>query len=209
MSKINIGNMIKAGMRGYASLAGSRALLIAISGIDAAGKSTLAGKLAYGLREEELNVATISVEKWHDPRRTQLGNKPVSDYYQNAYKPKPLFEKLVLPLKQARSVSLQNAIVEVANGQHRTQNYSYEAVDVIILEGIFLLKPALLAHYDLSFWVECSFTTALRRALKVKPKGISVSQFMANFQKIYFPAQRLHIERDAPQAAATAIYPND
>ena len=210
MGKINISGMLKAITRGRASIAPDNALLVAISGIDAAGKTTVSGKLAFSLREEGLEVAMISLEKWHNPRKRPIsGPKPAVTYYQEAYKWQPLFEQLLLPLKQTRSVALKNATIEVAPEQFQTQNYEFAAVDVVLVDGVFLLKPQVRAYFDLGFWVEVSFTTALNRALKVKPRGVSISQYMANFQKVYFPAQRLHIERDTPQDVANAVYPND
>ena len=47
--------------------------------------------------------------------------------------------------------------------------FDFHDVEVIVLEGIFLLKREFRALYDLAFWVECSFETALARALRRAP----------------------------------------
>jgi uridine kinase len=48
-----------------------------------------------------------------------------------------------------------------------------EEVDIIVLEGIYLLKHAYRHYFDLAFWVECTFETALQRALQRGQEGAS------------------------------------
>jgi uridine kinase len=55
--------------------------------------------------------------------------------------------------------------VEELATRARRHPYEFREVDVILLEGIFLLKQELRAHYDLSIWIDCSFKTALARAI--------------------------------------------
>lgn len=44
--------------------------------------------------------------------------------------------------------------------------YEFQDVDIIILEGIYLLKQAYRYHFNLSFWVEGTFETVLAWALQ-------------------------------------------
>ena len=53
---------------------------------------------------------------------------------------------------------------ETASG-YRKHIYQFTDIDVILLEGIYLLKRQFQSTYDLSFWIECSFETALSRAI--------------------------------------------
>jgi hypothetical protein len=72
--------------------------------------------------------------------------------------------------------------------------------------GIYLLKPAFRAFYDLSVWVECSFATALERAI-ARPGRLSPG----DGRSVPRPSFRRNrsISRDAPQRAATLIIDND
>jgi len=78
-----------------------------------------------------------------------------------------------------------------------------------VLEGSFLLKRELRERYGLSFWVECSFETALRRALLRDQEGLPEGQLIADYGWIYFPAQRIHLVRDGLQAFVDGIFVND
>ena len=85
----------------------------------------------------------------------------------------------------------------------------FQDIDVILLEGIYLLKRAFQVHYDLSVWLDCSFETALTRALSRGQEGLRRADTIKAYRTIYFPAQEIHFHRDDPQRAATLIVNND
>jgi uridine kinase len=90
-----------------------------------------------------------------------------------------------------------------------TWHRSFDDIDVILVEGIFLLKPAYRGHFDESFWVNCTFKTALERALARGQEGLPPDETIRDYQTIYFPAQRIHLHEDNPRAFATAVLNND
>lgn len=82
-------------------------------------------------------------------------------------------------------------------------------MDVVILEGIFLLKRGYRDEYDLSFWIDCTFETALERAIERAQEGLPVESTVEAYKTVYFPAQRIHFERDDPRTSASQIIRND
>src|SRR5206468_11946319 len=68
---------------------------------------------------------------------------------------------------------------------------------------IFLLKHAFQLYYDFSCWIDCSFDTALERAIARGQEGLSPEDTTHAYRTIYFPAQEIHFQRDDPRAAAT------
>ena len=90
-----------------------------------------------------------------------------------------------------------------------SQSATYWGHENDAIEGIYLLRRPFQAHYDLSFWVDCTFETALERALVRRQEGLSEAETIAAYRTIYFPAQAIHLGRDAPRAAASAIVVND
>lgn len=84
-----------------------------------------------------------------------------------------------------------------------------DGLDVVVLEGIFLLKPEFRRHYDVALWVECGFETALGRALARGQEGLSREETIRAYRTIYFPARELHLARDDPRSAATLVLDND
>lgn len=120
-----------------------------------------------------------------------------------------MFEQLVLPLRDHRSVRVEADFAEETATDYRRHTYAFEDIDVIVLEGIYLLKRPFQPYYDLSFWVECTFETALERAVARAQEGLPPEDTIRAYRTIYFPAQEVHFDRDRPLAAATAAVNND
>lgn len=188
----------------------TRAVLVAISGIDASGKGALALSLAQQLQARGLKTALIALDPWHEPQSVRFSSRqPAEHFYTHAFRWDELFASLILPLKQNRSVTLTTTLIEIAQDKFYSHTYRFENVDVILLEGIFLLKRDLRSHYDLAFWVECSFDAALRRAVMRNQEGADPWDIVKDYQTIYFPAQRVHFEKDAPLDSADLVYLNE
>ncbi|MDJ0714868.1 MAG: hypothetical protein QNJ54_11695 [Prochloraceae cyanobacterium] len=82
-------------------------------------------------------------------------------------------------------------------------------MDVIVLEAIYLLQPAFMADYDFSLWIDCSFKTALERALARGQEDLPAQETINAYRTIYFPAQEIYFQRDNPRSLASAIVNND
>ena len=162
------------------------------------------------LVQQNLRIATIGIDGWLNlPAKRFNQTNPAEHFYQNAIRVDELFSQLVFPLRDRRSIHLEANYTEETASEYRKHTYRFEDVDVILLEGIYLLKRPFQSYFDLSFWVECSFETALKRAVARSQEGLSPAETVAAYQTIYFPAQRIHFEQDQPQQAATAIIRND
>jgi uridine kinase len=120
-----------------------------------------------------------------------------------------MFSRLVLPLRDCRSLRLEADYAEETAAEYRRHIYEFEGLDVILLEGIYLLKRTFHAYYDLSVWIECSFETALKRAIARAQEGLTPKATAEAYRNIYFPAQEIHFRRDDPRSAATLIVKND
>lgn len=188
----------------------TRALLVAISGIDGAGKGYCAARIAHSLGGREIKVALIGADGWLNlPHiRFHHGN-PAEHFYEHAFRFDEMFETLIVPLKQNRCINLQMNYAEETAISYREHHYDYRDVDVILLEGIFLLKARYRHHFDLAFWVECSFETALARAIARGQEGLPPAETERAFAEIYFPAQRIHLARDNPRDDADIVICND
>lgn len=188
----------------------NRAMLVAISGIDASGKGHMAAQLAPALRRFGLRTVVLNVDGWLNlPGRRFDEADPGPHFYEHALRLDEMFRQLVLPLRDNRRIRVTTDFTEEAATTYRKHTYDFPAVDVILLEGIFLLKPAYRGHYDSRVWIDCTFETALERAVARAQEGLPPAETIRAYESIYFPAQRLHFERDQPRAAVDFILPND
>jgi len=187
-----------------------RCALIAVTGIDASGKGYLAAKLAEMLRRAGLRIANINIDGWLNLPHVRFNQtNPAEHFYLNAIRFEDTFTQLILPLRERRSLRVEMEFAEETATAYRRQAWQFEDIDIILLEGIYLLKRAFQSYYDLSFWIDCSFETALERAIDRAQEGLPAEETIKAYRTIYFPAQEIHFLRDHPRAAANAIINND
>jgi len=186
-----------------------QAILVGISGIDASGKGFITEKIAQRLQQAGWRVATINADDWLNLPEVCLNPRtPGEHFYEHAMRFDEMFDQLIMPLKENRAVSFVADCAD-AKGNRRKHSYEFREIDIVLLEGIFLFKPAYRHHFDLTAWVDCSFATALERAITRCQEGLPPAETIRAFSTIYFPAQRIHFARDNPQDAADFIIRND
>jgi uridine kinase len=184
----------------------TRPLRVAISGIDASGKSTLARAVEEILSVRGFRVALITVDAWHQPAAVRFSDTdPARHFYRHAFRFEEMFRRLVTPLHATGSVSLTANLTSPAGDAASTRTYWFRDIEIILLEGIFLLRRDLREQYDLSFWIDCSFATALDRAVSRNQEGQPLERLVADYQRIYFPAQRFHLATDWPRFFADVL----
>lgn len=193
-----------------ASIPAERSALVAITGIDGCGKGYFAAQLLKQLAARGVHAATISVDGWLNLPHVRFDrSNPAEHFYLHAIRFDAMFSQLVLPLRDRRSLRLEADYAEETATEYRKHSFGFENLDVILLEGIFLLKRPFQEYYDLSVWIDCSFATALKRAIARAQEGLTPEATTKAYRNIYFPAQEIHFRRDDPRGAATLIVDND
>jgi uridine kinase len=187
-----------------------RSLLVGVSGIDGSGKGYIAKQIEARLGQHSIAAANINVDGWLNlPEKRFNTIKPAEHFYENAIRFDQLFAKLLVPLKEQRAVNLVADFAEESAGNYRMHTYSFKNVGVVLVEGIFLFKREHRKVFDLAIWVDCSFSTALARALARAQEGLSPAETIRAYRSIYFPAQKIHFARDNPRETADLIIEND
>ena len=188
----------------------ARPLLVALSGIDASGKSTLARAVEENLSFRGFRVALIAADTWHHPASVRFSDTdPARHFYRHAFRFEEMFRRLVTPLAATGSVTLTASLTSPAVDVPFAHTYWFRDVDIVLLEGIFLFRRELREQYDLSFWLDCSFATALDRVVSRNQERQSLERLLADYQRIYFPAQHLHLAADWPRFFADVLLPNE
>src|SRR5438552_2908259 len=78
---------------------------VAISGIDAAGKSLVTGRMLTALQQRSVRAVVINCDGWHHlPARRFSAVEPAEHFYQHAFRFEEMFDELVLPLQRTRSI---------------------------------------------------------------------------------------------------------
>jgi uridine kinase len=187
-----------------------RGLLVGISGIDGSGKGFIAALLEKRLLELRWNSAVLSADNWHKlPTICLNSDNPAENFYEHGLRLDNMFKQVVLPLRDRSAIDVVADYADAKAIVYRKKRYSLRGIDIVLLEGIFLFKPAYRDHFDLKIWIDCSFATALRRAIVRAQEGLSPAETKRAFETIYFPAQQLHLEHDKPNEHTDVIFHND
>lgn len=193
-----------------ASVPRERAALVAVSGIDGCGKGWLTRKIVDDLQARGIKAANINIDGWLNlPAKRFSDKNPAEHFYLHAIRFDEMFAQLVLPLRDARSIRVETDFAEETATAYRKQLYEFTDIDIIVLEGIYLLRQAFRNYYDLSIWIDCSFAKALERALARGQEGLPPTDTIRAYETIYFPAQDIHFQRDNPRQAAAIIVDNN
>ena len=191
-------------------LRSSESLLLAVSGIDASGKGYVAAQLLGLLKSKGLSAVSIGIDPWLGDPQLWYGKRNSGElFYRYGIRFAELFGTLIIPFKQRRSITLPATLRRQFDSGQYSYTYDYRAADVIVLEGIFLMKRTLRALYDLSLWVECSFQTSLERALQRNQEGLAPELIVRDYHSIYHSAQRIHFAVDHPRGSADQVLVND
>ena len=196
-----------------ASLQRSHPLRVAIDGIDASGKTTLADQLAPVIEQRGRPVIRASIDGFHRPRRERYQRGPDSPagYYEDSFGYAALQSVLLHPLGSHGSRRYQRAIFDVRNDVPlATEEQVASPNAVLLFDGVFLLRPELHALWDYRIFVHVDFEVALQRAMVRDQELFGSSEAVRErYLQRYFPGQRLYLVVVNPQKRADVIVENN
>jgi uridine kinase len=195
-----------------ATLQISHPVRVAIDGIDASGKTTLANELAERLRASGRRVIRASTDNFHHPHeiRYRQGKDSPDGYYHDSFDYESILFLLLIPLGPDGNRRCKTGIYNYRNKILIDEPFIQVPENAILLfDGVFLLRPELYSAWDFRIFIKVDFDTALRRAL-ARDKDLfgSVKNTEKRYLQRYFPGQRLYINQVNPEALANLIVHN-
>jgi uridine kinase len=197
------------------SVTTSHPLRVAVDGPPAAGKTTLADELALLLRTRTRGreVIRASTESFHLPRaqRYRRGEFSAEANYHDAFDYDALRRVLLDPLGPDGDRRYQHAVYDFETDTALSQLVTTAAADaVLLLDGVFLLRPELIDRWDLSIFVSVAFEQTLDRArMRDLARLGSTVEVERRFRTRYIPAQKLYFATASPTDHADIIVHND
>ena len=159
--------------------------LVALSGPDCAGKSTLAVDVRGQLNPFGLGVTLLSIDTFLIPRHLRASNASESiGYFENAFD----YAALVRTLETAKN---------------RSSSVCSKDRDIVLVEGVFLLRSELRHWWDLAVWIEVDTAVIMDRAVKRDKEYFGDERTVRHvYQNRCLPAQDYHMRRDLPKQNA-------
>ncbi len=192
---------------------GQGVLRVAIDGIDAAGKTTLADELAELLERADRPVLRASIDGFHHPasvRHLRSEEQPAHSYYEDSFDYQALRSLLLDPLGPGGDHIVRTRVFDfrtdlpIKEAPTRVQPGT-----LLLFDGVFLLRPELEGCWDLSVFVQVDPATSLQRASKRDVGLFGTSDATERrYRERYLPGQELYMSLVHPDQRAEVLINN-
>jgi uridine kinase len=188
-------------------------LRVAIDGVDAAGKTTLADALAPAVAALGRPVIRASVDGFHQPAAVRYRRGPLSPegYYHDSFDLEALRSNLLEPLGPGGSRRFRRRVFDSVSDRPALAPLEEAAPTAVLLfDGIFLLRPELRGCWDETLFVRADFAVTVARA-RTRDAALlgGVDEVERRYRERYVPGQRLYLETVQPERLASVVVCND
>lgn len=183
---------------------------VAVDGVDAAGKTVFADELKPLLEERGRIVIRSSMDWFHNPRRLRhaRGRMDPEGYYLDSFNYRVLLDYLLLPLGPGGSLVYMDKAFDYRIDQRLDVPFKKASRDdVLLFDGVFLLRPELERLWDLKIYLDITFQESLQRGLERETSNSSDVEEL--YMNRYIPGQKLYHIHSAPQRKADIVIDNN
>ncbi len=211
MQADNLFNYINNAILGYRK---DTPVLVGINGVDAAGKTTFADKLADRLGESNRQIIRVSIDGFHNPSiiRYKKGRRSPDGYYQDSFNHQLIIDTLLKPLSSGDLKYKEAAFDYRIDDKLNLASKKADKDAILVMDGIFLFRPELLNFWDIKIFLDVSFEVALQRAIK-RARDQETSdpeQAIIDLYNLrYIPGQKLYFQEADPHDKADILIDNN
>jgi uridine kinase len=186
---------------------------VAIDGVTASGKSTLARELAAAVAGLGRPAIHLTMDGFHHPRarRYRRGRLSAEGYYNDAYDFAGLAEQVLIPLGPDGSRRYRTSIIDLASDQPVVQEPVEAAADaLLIVDGTFLQRPEIVDLWDHRIFVDARLSVARERGTRrdaAQLGGLAKAEQL--YDSRYHAAARLYLAAVDPGHRATLVIDNN
>lgn len=185
---------------------------VAIDGVDASGKTTLAAELTPLIEERGRPTLRASIDGFHRPRaeRYQQGQDSPEGYYQDAFDYQAIRDSLLVPLGPDGDNCYRSAVFDYRTDSPLSEPLREAPVGAVLLfDGVFLMRPELSDCWDFRIFVEADFEETVRRACRRDLSLFgSAEATLERYKKRYIPGQQFYLQTVQPQKLADVVIIN-
>ena len=187
-----------------------RPCLVAIDGINAAGKTTFAAAFAAHLVALGLTAHVVHVDDFHHPRRYRYATGHNGRAFYERYID---FDRLVAdvlqPLRREGRLGATLQLLDVPSDELTlVKTFHIEPDSIVLVEGIFVLRRDLRSVFDLRVYLDTSFSISIARGRR-RWTHLPGAEVERRFRRKYLPGQTLYLKHHRPRAAADVIIDNE
>jgi uridine kinase len=187
---------------------GGAPYIVAIDGVDGAGKSILAGELAEALRDRGILVSEASVDGYHNPRAVRMvrGRDSPEGFYRDSFNLESLRKHLLDPFRAGGEYRLHMFDHRV-DSPDPSMLYEFKPGTVLVFDGVFSLRPELRRYWDLTIYLSITEEESVRRGVERDPGD--KEELCRRYKVRYVPGQRLYKAESKPEETADILVDNN
>jgi len=186
---------------------------VAVDGIDAAGKTTMANALVQPLSLLGREVIRASIDGFHRPRRLRYmrGKDSPAGYYYDSFNHEAVILYLLQPLGPAGDRLYRTSAFDHLTDTELTSDKSAASENaVLVFDGVFLLRPELNPYWDFRIFIDVSIEVAKERAVRRDCKWMGgETEARRRYEMRYYAGQRIYIDKCDPLNLADVVVGND
>ena len=185
----------------------NRRHIVAVDGVDGAGKTVFADQLGSAVAALGRQVVQASIDGFHNPRavRYRRGRNDPEGFFLDSYDYGALREDLLEPFRSGASH------VRIARFDHRTDSevagadIEVGAAAILVVDGIFLHRDELTGWWDTSIFLNVPFAVSYARMAE---RDGSDPDPHAVGNRRYLEGQQIYLGQCNPLARATIVVDN-
>jgi uridine kinase len=191
---------------------GPRRLRVAVDGFTAAGKTSLGHELAGALAARGRSVFRASLDDFKRPwsEAGQYDRTSGEGYYRNAFDLDAIRRLLLDPAApDGDGMVALCAVDPITQIDHSTVTVSMPADGVLLVDGVFALRPELDDVWDLRIWVDVDPELSVQRgtARDAEMEGGADAAEQLHRER-YLASELLYVKEADPRARADAVVDN-
>jgi uridine kinase len=188
-----------------------RGIVVGISGVDCAGKSTLAEGVRAALAARGLPVVLLNGDELTRPSHERYAEPDEGlGYYRDSFDYRAVFEEVLPAVRRSFTGPIDLPVTDWERDAWTQRMLDLPPGAVVVVEGCFLFADDRAGEFDISVWLDLPLEKVLPRALR-RPRDLErmggPDGVRERYENRYIPGQRLHLERDRPHEQATVVVP--
>ena len=181
--------------------------VVAVDGVDGAGKTTFGDVLAERLRERHRHVVRASIDGYHHPlayRRAE--GRTVKAVWERHFDHVALRRELLDPWRAGPPATCRVAVHDVVSDEPVTgPGLLVPPEGVLVVDGLFCQRPELAGCWDLVVFLDVPFEVSVSR---MAARDGSVDDVDDPDQRRYIEAQLTYMELCDPRGRADVLVDN-
>lgn len=190
---------------------GSRRVRVGVDGRTAAGKTTLGHELATLLADADRVVLRASLDDFKRPwAEAHLYDRMSGEgYYRNAFDLEAIRSLLLEPADPDGSGLVALCSIDpITQVNHSDTRVAMPDDGVLIVDGVFTLRPELSRHWDLSVWVDIDPELSVRRGTDRDSAREGTDAAETLHRDRYGTAETIYIAEADPVSVADVVIDN-